>query len=99
MPHVRHEHYLEIDPEYLDPVRDSAVPIEVDPGDIVLFHNLLVHCGLPNRSDKTRWSMDWRYQDATEATNRDTNGHLARSTAHPDQVVSNAATWAELSFC
>ena len=57
-------HYLEIAPETLVGHEACAVSIETDPGDVILFHNLLFHQGLPNRSDTIRWGLDWRHQDA-----------------------------------
>jgi len=98
VPHEKRAVYLEIAPDYLDPRRAQAVDIELNPGDVVLFHNLLFHQGLPNRSDKIRWSVDWRYQDATQDTQRRFRGHIARSRSHPDSAVSSAEAWAERSF-
>jgi hypothetical protein len=98
---VRHEdrtYYLEIAEEELAPRRAQTVPIELDPGDIVVFHNLLFHCGLPNHARTVRWSVDWRYQDARQPTHRPKQGHLARSAAHPDLVVHSAEEWARLTF-
>ncbi len=98
---VRHEdrpHYLEITREELEPRLAQAVPIECSPGDVVLFHNLLFHCGLPNHSKAIRWSVDWRYQDAREPTHRPKNGHLARSAARPSEVVKSAEDWASRTF-
>ncbi len=96
--HVDSEYYLEIEPEELKPRLKGAVSIELDPGDIVLFHNLLFHCGLPNHAKTIRWSADWRYQDARQPTNRPHQGHLARSKAHPEKVVHDAAEWSRLKF-
>lgn len=98
VPHAQKTHYLEIEKDYLEPRLSEAVDIEVDPGDVVLFHNLLFHCGLPNRVDTIRWSLDWRYQDATQSTLRKEAGHLARSRHQPEQVVRSAEEWASLSF-
>jgi len=77
---------------------NQAIPIEMDPGDIVLFHNLLFHMGLPNRSHMVRWSLDWRYQDARQPTLRNENGHIARSRSHPERVVQSAKEWVSLTF-
>ncbi len=96
--HEDREFYLEITREDLEPYVDQAVSIELDPGDIVLFHNMLYHQGLPNLSDQVRWSMDWRYQDARQPTLRSTKGHLARSHLHPDEVVRDAGDWVRRSF-
>ena len=98
VPHERRQYYLEIAASVLDAHRERAVNIELDPGDLVLFHNLLFHRGLPNHRPEIRWSADWRYQDATQSTLRKENGHLARSRRHPEATVQSAAAWASLSF-
>ena len=98
VPHEQREHYLEIAPRALQPYLARAVSIELDPGDVVLFHNLLFHCGLPNHAKTVRWSMDWRYQDARQPTQRAERGHLARSSEHPELVVRSAEQWAHLTF-
>jgi ectoine hydroxylase-related dioxygenase (phytanoyl-CoA dioxygenase family) len=98
VPHESKEHYLEIAQEHLKPRLEEAVNIILDPGDVVLFHNMLFHQGLPNRSQEIRWSVDWRYQDATQPTLRPAIGHIARSRNHPETVVHNAREWAHLSF-
>ncbi len=98
VPHERRQYYLEIARDHLDRRLGEAVSIELDPGDVVLFHNLLFHQGLPNRSRMVRWSLDWRYQDATQPTMRATKGHIARSRRHPEQAVKGAKEWASLSF-
>jgi ectoine hydroxylase-related dioxygenase (phytanoyl-CoA dioxygenase family) len=98
VPHEQRPHYLEIAAEYLEPRLDQAVPIEVDPEDVILFHNLLFHQGLPNHSRAIRWSLDWRYQDATQPTLRPEQGHIARSRCDPASVVKNAEEWASRSF-
>jgi phytanoyl-CoA hydroxylase len=97
---VRHESrkfYLEIAEELLKPHLDRVINVEVDPGDVVLFSNLLFHRGLPNTSKAIRWSSDWRYQDATQPTLRKEHGHLARSNAS-EGVVKTAEQWASLAF-
>lgn len=40
-------------------------------GDVLLFHSMTVHKGVPNRSDKLRMSMDVRYQLVSEPFNID----------------------------
>jgi ectoine hydroxylase-related dioxygenase (phytanoyl-CoA dioxygenase family) len=98
VPHVKKKYYLEIVPEVLDPRLAQAVDIELDPGDVVVFHNLLFHHGQPNRTRKIRWSLDWRYQDASQPTLRRENGHIARSASDPARAVRSAEQWASLSF-
>jgi phytanoyl-CoA hydroxylase len=90
--------HLEIDNDALKPYLDQAVDIEVDPGDVVIFHNMLFHQGMPNLSDRIRWSVDWRFQDATQPTMRPLNGHVVRSRSNPAAAVRDAAHWAELKF-
>ncbi|NUN92716.1 MAG: phytanoyl-CoA dioxygenase family protein [Verrucomicrobiae bacterium] len=98
VPHTKRRHYLEIADEVLRPRLSQAVDIELDPGDVVLFHNLLFHQGKPNRTQQIRWSLDWRYQDATQPTLRKESGHPARSRRDPERAVQNAEQWARLSF-
>ncbi len=98
VPHEKREYYLEIAKKELDLRLGQAVSIEVDPGDVVLFHNLMFHCGLPNKTRTVRWSMDWRYQDATQPTMRQQKGHLARSRTTPENVVRNRKDWADRIF-
>lgn len=98
VPHTKQRHYLEIADEVLRPRLAQAMDIELDPGDVVLFHNLLFHQGQPNRTRAIRWSLDWRYQDATQPTLRKESGHLARSRRSPARAVQSAEQWARLSF-
>lgn len=97
VPHERDEHYLRIPAEVVA-AAGPVVDIEVDPGDVVFFSNLLFHRGLPNEADHVRWSLDFRYQDATQPTLRPTQGHLLRSASRPGEVVRDAAHWAQLRF-
>lgn len=96
--HQKEEFYLQIHQEYLAPRMYSAIQIETMPGDAVIFSNLLFHRGLPNRSNHIRWSVDFRYQDATQSTMRTTEGHLLCSKISPEQVVRNRDHWGQLSF-
>ena len=96
--HQKETYYLKISDAVMGPVEAQAVNIEVDPGDVVVFSNLLFHRGLPNRVPQVRWSLDFRYQDATQPTMRPTQGHLLCSQAHPEGVVRDAAHWAQLKF-
>ena len=98
LPHVQREFYLEIPAAALEPYRELAVDIELDPGDIVVFHNMLCHRGLPNQTNSIRWSMDWRYQDARQPTLREEQGHLARSVQTPQHVVQGPDDWARRWF-
>jgi phytanoyl-CoA hydroxylase len=98
VPHEPREYYLEIRQDFLAPCISAATPIVMDPGDVVLFSNMLFHRGLPNKSAAIRWSVDWRYEDATYPTMRDEDGHIARSRLNPTEAVEDAADWSRLSF-
>jgi phytanoyl-CoA hydroxylase len=98
VPHEVKPYYLEITQEHLAPYANQTVAIEAEPGDVVLFHNLLFHRGLPNHTHSIRWSLDWRYQDATQPTQRAECGHIARSRENPAASVQSAEEWARLSF-
>lgn len=98
VPHEKDEYYLRIHDDYIKPVEADAVTIEMLPGDVVIFSNLLFHRGLPNSDEHIRWSLDFRYQDAKQPTLRTTQGHLLSSQRTPEAVVKNAQAWAELEF-
>ena len=72
-----------------------VVPLEVYAGGVVLLHKRTWHGAKRNISDRLRWSFDLRYQPAGFPTGRDFfPGFLARSQAHPEQVLSNPEQWA-----
>jgi hypothetical protein len=48
--------------EITDPFADRWVSGPFALGDVLIFHSLLVHKGVPNRSERLRMSMDVRYQ-------------------------------------
>ena len=96
--HNKDQYYLRIHNDVLSPLIKRAIPIEINPKDVVIFSNLLFHRGLPNKSNHVRWSIDFRYQDATQPTLRSTVGHLLRSKISPEKAVQDATHWASLSF-
>jgi hypothetical protein len=57
--------------EITDPFDDRWVSGPFAVGDVLIFHSLLAHKGVPNRSDRLRMSMDVRYQLASEPFNPD----------------------------
>ncbi|MEJ0016866.1 MAG: phytanoyl-CoA dioxygenase family protein [Acetobacteraceae bacterium] len=57
--------------EITDPLEGRWVSGDVAIGDVLLFHSMTVHKGLPNRSDRLRMSMDVRYQLVAEPFNID----------------------------
>jgi hypothetical protein len=52
--------------EVVDPLADRWRASPFTAGDVLIFHSLTVHKGLPNRSDRLRQSMDARYQRVSE---------------------------------
>ena len=48
--------------EITDPLEGAWVNSPFEQGDVLFFHSMLVHKGLPNRSDRLRMSIDARYQ-------------------------------------
>ncbi len=57
--------------EIKDPLDGRWVSGAFTAGDVLLFHSMTVHKGVPNRSDKLRMSMDVRYQLVSEPFNPD----------------------------
>lgn len=58
---------IEID----DPLDGSWLSGPFARGDVLIFHSLTVHKGVPNRSDRLRMSMDVRFQLASQPFNFD----------------------------
>lgn len=76
---------------------DRVVPLEVRAGSAVLLHKLTSHGSLDNDSDAIRWSFDLRYQPVGQPTGRSLfPGFIARSAAHPESAVTDAAEWTRL---
>jgi ectoine hydroxylase-related dioxygenase (phytanoyl-CoA dioxygenase family) len=79
-----------IKPEIMAQVEPGAVSVELDPGSVLLFNNILVHRGGENVSDHIRWSLDFRFQDAAKSTCRSWHGHVVKGPG----AVASAADWA-----
>ena len=82
-------------PEVLPAV--EPVPMVCYKGDLVLMSRFTPHRGMPNRSDKCRWSMDLRYHPIGHHTGR--TGHpdfVVRSQRDPDSVMLDHAEWCRL---
>eukprot|EP00117_Sycon_ciliatum_P029884 scpid74064/ scgid23693/ len=97
-PHVERKEYLELDPDIMKTCVHQAVDMDAKRGDVILFGQYLYHCGLPNKSDTVRWSLDFRFQDAAASTLRKEPGHLARSKVNPDAVVKDSDHWCRLEL-
>jgi len=76
---------------------DRAVPLPMRPGSVLLMHQRTIHSSLENSTtDQVRISLDLRYQPIGQATGRPSfasAGFVARSRAHPDQVLRDPAIW------
>jgi hypothetical protein len=57
--------------EIKDPLEGRWVSGDFAVGDVLLFHSMTVHKGVPNRSDRLRMSMDVRFQLVSEPFNID----------------------------
>ena len=78
-------------------VPPGAVPVEMEPGDVLFMHRRTVHSSLPNLSDDLRWSFDLRYSPVGQPTGRDwAPSFVARSEADPESVVRNPGVWRDL---
>jgi hypothetical protein len=77
--------------------RERAVPLPMEPGDVLFFHKLTLHSSLPNLSDEIRISFDLRYNPTGQPTGRPAfPGFVARSRRAPETELTDAAEWAQL---
>ena len=78
-------------------VPPGAVPLEMQPGDVLFMHRRTVHSSLPNLSDDLRWSFDLRYSPVGAPTGRDwAPSFVARSQSDPDSVVTRPGIWRDM---
>jgi hypothetical protein len=75
LPHRRGERGPEVEPEVLAAALRQhhnlqPVAVNAQPGDVVLFDQLTLHRSLPNRSRRSRWSLDLRYCKAGSSGGR-----------------------------
>jgi ectoine hydroxylase-related dioxygenase (phytanoyl-CoA dioxygenase family) len=84
-----------IPPETID--QDSARPLPLERGGVILFDKFTHHASLPNRSDGLRWSFDLRYNPTGQATGRPAfPGFVARSRENPDSELRDPKAWAAM---
>jgi phytanoyl-CoA hydroxylase len=78
---------------------DRAIPLPMSPGSVLLMHQRTIHSSLENQTDdQVRISLDLRYQPIGQATGRPAfapAGFIARSQAHPDQILRDPTIWAQ----
>ena len=53
--------------EVTDPLDNTWVTNPFSQGDVLFFHSMVVHKGVPNRSNKLRMSIDARYQKVSDS--------------------------------
>ena len=71
--------------EIQDPLEGRWTGGPMRAGDVLVFHSLTVHKGIPNRSDRLRMSIDCRFQRVRDPFNPDN--------ANPD---GQPLSWAEV---
>lgn len=66
-----------------------SVPIEMEPGDLLCFHQLVPHRAMPNKEARIRWSFDFRFQGRnTENEKQMAPGFIAHDPNHPEEETS-----------
>jgi hypothetical protein len=77
---------------------ERARPLPMPPGSVLLMTQRTMHSSLDNvTDDQVRISMDLRYQPVGQPTGRPAfapAGFVARSKAHPEQVLADPSEWA-----
>ena len=75
----------------------SGNPLPVKRGGVIIFHKQNIHCSMPNRSNRLRWSLDLRYHPVGQASGRPAfPGFVARSRANPDSELRDPHAWNQL---
>lgn len=84
-----------------DPTEDEIVTLEMDPGDLVIFNNLVFHRSTINAAETVRWSVDFRYSHIGTPLDHLFHGGMVfpvSSAEQPDSVADweqIQAQWAE----
>ncbi|MDT0445419.1 phytanoyl-CoA dioxygenase family protein [Streptomyces johnsoniae] len=85
-----------MDPGTVHELEAAAVPLPVSKGDLVLLHKRTPHGSTVNRSERLRWSFDFRFYPTHEPSDRPWfPSVVARSDADPALATSDAADWRE----
>jgi hypothetical protein len=71
---------------------DSAVTLDLEPGDLLLFSSLLVTRN--SASQDAAVGLEWTYQDSAKPTLAASEGHIVRSFVDMDREVQSAKEWA-----
>ena len=76
---------------------DGAVPLPVPAGGVVLFHPLVPHSSLVNKTDGIRWSFDLRFNKTGQPTGRSHFPEfVARSKMSPETELTDWRKWRTL---
>src|SRR5205823_7157144 len=78
----------------------QAIPLPMRPGSLLLMTQRTIHSSLDNLTDdRVRISFDLRYQPVGQPTGRPLfPGFVARSRAHPETVLRDAAAWERMWY-
>ena len=77
----------------------KALPVPLKRGSVLFLTKLTLHASFANNSDHVRWSFDLRYNPIGQNTGREAfPGFVARSKAHPETELHDAAEWAQLWY-
>ncbi len=75
-------------------VPDTAIPLPVPAGSIIILHRRTMHSALANNSEGVRWSFDCRFQPVGQPTGRsEYPAFVARSESDPDSVLTDWREW------
>ena len=75
-------------------IQGEPLPLPMKRGDVLFLTKLTMHASLSNMSDDIRWSYDLRYNPIGQPTGRGVfPGFVARSKAHPETELRDAAEW------
>ena len=75
---------------------DNAIPVPMEPGDVLFLTRRTCHSSLPNVSDQIRVSFDLRYNPIGQPTGRAVfPGFVARSRSNPESELHDPEAWAQ----
>ena len=78
-------------------IEEERIPVPMQPGDVLFFHQGTIHGSLPNTSGRTRFSFDLRYNPIGQTPVRPFfPGFIARSRSRPDSELRDVDEWIAL---
>ena len=84
-----------IDPTKLKKAGSTPVDVAMRRGDVLLFNSLLPHVGLPNESNRIRWSIELRFQATGTPTGRVVHPEVVVRSANPANVQRSYTDWSK----